>query len=123
MDLDSLRRYCLAFPQATENLQWGDDLCFKVGGKIFATVSLDSAPQKLCFKCTPEKFAELVEQEGITPPPYVGRYKWVSVERLDVLRDAELQDLIRQSYLMVVAKAPGRPRQRRLTARKRRSKP
>jgi hypothetical protein len=22
-------------PQATENLQWGDDLCLKIGGKIF----------------------------------------------------------------------------------------
>jgi hypothetical protein len=25
----------LSFPQATENLQWGDDLCFKIGGGIF----------------------------------------------------------------------------------------
>lgn len=121
MDLDCLRRYCLAFPQATENLQWGDDLCFKVGGKIFATVSLDSAPQKLCFKCTPEKFAELIEQEGIIPAPYVGRYKWVLVEGLDVLWDAELQDLIRQSYQMVVAKAPARSHRKRRPNKKRRS--
>ena len=40
MNVESLRKYCLAFPQATENLQWGDDLCFKVGGKIFTVVSL-----------------------------------------------------------------------------------
>ncbi|HVO80609.1 MAG TPA: MmcQ/YjbR family DNA-binding protein [Terriglobales bacterium] len=116
MDVDSLRRYCLAFPQATENLQWGDDLCFKVRGKIFAVLSLDSAPQKLCLKCTPEKFAELVEQQGIVPAPYVGRYKWVLLERLDILRDAELEDLIRQSYEMVAAK--GRTSERRRTKRK-----
>ena len=91
-----------------ENLQWGDDVCFKVGGKIFAVLSLDSVPPGLCLKCTPEKFVELCEQEGIRPAPYVGRYKWVLLERLDGLSDEELEDLIRQSYEMVVAKAKGR---------------
>jgi predicted DNA-binding protein (MmcQ/YjbR family) len=122
MDLDSLRRYCLSFPQATENLQWGDELCFKVGGKIFAMLGLDATPQKLCFKCAPEMFGELVEQEGIVPAPYVGRYKWVLLQRLDVLRDAELQDLIRQSYEMVAAKSKSAPRPKRV-AEKRKRKP
>ena len=85
MSVESIRHFCLGLPQATENLQWGDDLCFKVGGKIFALLSLSSMPQRLMFKCTPEKFAELVEQEGIVPARDVGRYKWVSLERLDVL--------------------------------------
>jgi predicted DNA-binding protein (MmcQ/YjbR family) len=106
MDLENLRAYCLAFPRATQNLQWGDDLCFKVGGKIFAIIALDALPQSLCFKCSPETFSELVELEGIVPAPYVGRYKWVLVERLDVLRGDELEDLIRQSYEMVEAKTP-----------------
>ncbi len=107
MNVDSVRGYCLSFPQARENLQWGETLCFKVAGKIFATLSLDSVPPSLCLKCTPEKFAELCEQEGIGPAPYVGRYKWVLLERLDVLRDRELNDLIRQSYEMVSAKGRG----------------
>ena len=89
-------------------MQWGETVCFKVGGKIFATLSLNSVPQSLCFKCTPEKFAELCEQEGIRPAPYVGRYKWVLLERLDVLFDEELEDLIRQSYEMVAGK--GKPK-------------
>jgi len=104
MDVDDLRKYCLAFPEATENLQWGDDLCFKISGKIFAIVGLDS--RQLCFKCLPETFAELIEREGIRPAPYVGRYKWVMLDRLDALRRDELEDLIRQSYEMVAAKAP-----------------
>jgi predicted DNA-binding protein (MmcQ/YjbR family) len=104
MNVDSVRGYCLSFPQARENLQWGETVCFKVGGKIFATLSLNSVPQSLCFKCTPETFAELCEQEGIRPAPYVGRYKWVLLERLDVLFDEELEDLIRQSYEMVAGK-------------------
>lgn len=104
MNIDSIREYCLSFPQATEKLQWGDDLCFKIGGKIFAIVGLDN-PQA-CFKCTPDTFAELIEREDIRPAPYVGRYKWVMLDRLDAVRWDELRELIRQSYEMVAAKAP-----------------
>lgn len=120
MNVDSIRKYCLAFPHATENLQWGDDLCFKVNKKIFTVVSLGAVPQGLCFKCTPDKFAELCEQEGIRPAPYVGRYKWVFVEGLDTLADSELRDLIRQSYEMVASKTKAGA-SKKLTAKKARS--
>jgi predicted DNA-binding protein (MmcQ/YjbR family) len=106
MNVEEIRAYCLAFPQATENIQWGDDLCFKIRGKIFVTLALTAIPQKLCFKCTPDVFAELVEREDIAPAPYVGRYKWVILNRLDALGSHELRDLLRQSYEMVAANAP-----------------
>jgi predicted DNA-binding protein (MmcQ/YjbR family) len=109
MNIDAIRKYCLAFPQATEKLQWGEDLCFKVRGKIFTILSLDNP--RLCFKCAPEVFAELIEREDIHPAPYVGRYKWVMLNRLDAFGDAELRDSIRQSYEMVEANAP-KPRAR-----------
>jgi predicted DNA-binding protein (MmcQ/YjbR family) len=57
------------------------------------------------FKCEPEKFAELVEHEDIIPAPYLGRYKWVALERLDVLPWRDTTDLITESYEMVAAKA------------------
>jgi len=104
MDVDSIRAYCLSFPHATENLQWGDALCFKVGAKMFAVLGLDRV--RLTFKCAPETFAELIERPDIRPSPYLGRYKWVMLDRLDALRSDELRDLIRQSYEMVAAKAP-----------------
>ncbi|HUO26517.1 MAG TPA: MmcQ/YjbR family DNA-binding protein [Candidatus Aquilonibacter sp.] len=104
MNVDSVRAYGLSFPNAKEKLQWGDDLCFKIGGKIFLILGLDT--RRLCFKCTPDAFAELIEREDIHPAPYVGRYKWVMLDRLDALRDHELEELIRQSYEMVAAKAP-----------------
>jgi len=104
MNVDEIRAYCMAFPAATENLQWGDDLCFKIAGKIFAIVGLDNP--RLCFKCAPDAFAELIERQHIRPAPYVGRYKWVMLDRLDALPGDELEDLIRQSYEMVASKAP-----------------
>jgi predicted DNA-binding protein (MmcQ/YjbR family) len=121
MNLDTVRRFCLSFPGAREKLQWSDSLCFKVGGKIFAILAVDAVPPKLCFKCTPETFAELVEQDEIIPAPYLGRYKWVLLERLDVLRQNELEDLIRESYEMVLAKVPKkRPRSTKKKLKKKR---
>jgi predicted DNA-binding protein (MmcQ/YjbR family) len=102
--VDAIRQYCIAFPEAKENLQWGDELCFKVREKIFVMLGLDRP--RLCFKCTPETFAELIEREDIRPAPYVGRYQWVMLDRLDAVRWDELQELIRDSYQMVAAKAP-----------------
>ncbi|HKW18370.1 MAG TPA: MmcQ/YjbR family DNA-binding protein [Terriglobales bacterium] len=118
MNLDLVRALCLSFPRTTENVQWEDELCFKVGGKIFAMVGLASVPQRLVFKCDPENFADLAEREGILPAPYVGRYKWVMLESMNVLPDSELVHLIRESYTMVATKAKpmrsvrgrGRPR-------------
>lgn len=122
MNVDDIREFCLSFPQAKENVQWGEDLCFKVAKKIFAIVDLGSVPPHVCFKCTPEKFAELCEIEGIGPAPYVGRYKWVLVERLSALRNDELRDLIRQSYQMVAAKAKTSSRRARSVPGKKRGK-
>jgi predicted DNA-binding protein (MmcQ/YjbR family) len=106
MKVDAIRKYCLAFPQAKENLQWGDELCFKVSGKIFVMLGLGTP--RLCFKCTPEAFAELIEREDIRPAPYVGRYKWVMLDHLDAVGWDELQELIRAAYEMVAAKTPGK---------------
>jgi len=111
MNVDTIREFCLDFPHATEKLQWGDDLCFKIRGKIFAIVGLDH-PQ-LCFKCTAETFAELIEHEDIRPAPYVGRYKWVMLDRLDALRWEQLRQLITHSYELVAAKAPKKKAKRK----------
>ncbi|PYX84521.1 MAG: hypothetical protein DMG68_20550 [Acidobacteria bacterium] len=115
MDIDSVREFCLSFPGSTERLQWGETLVFKVRGRIFAMLGLETAhDSRVVLKCTPELFAELIEREGIRPSPYVGRYHWVALERLDVVRDAELRDLIRGSYELVESKAP---KQKRRTGR------
>src|SRR5580693_6726116 len=106
INVDSIRAYCMSFPEATEKLQWGDALCFKVRGRMFAVLGLDRV--RFTFKCTPETFAELIERRDVQPSPYLGRHNWVMVERLDALRHDELKNLIGESYEMAAAKAPKR---------------
>lgn len=118
-DIEWIRKLCLSLSEATENMQWGDDLCFKVRGKLFVVADLSKGKLvPVCFKCTPEKFHELLEVEGIAPAPYVGRYKWILLEHSGVLPIAELEDLIRQSYDLVAAKAPRKQARKKKSVRK-----
>ena len=100
MNIEQLRKYCLSFPGATEDVKWGADLCFSVGAKMFCVTSADSM-SGVSVKCTPEKFNELIEREGIDPAAYVGRYKWVSIHDLGAVTPGELKDLIATSYQLV----------------------
>jgi len=112
MDLEKIRKFCLALPHVTERVQWGNDLLFCIGEKMFAVAGLDAKyPTKLSFKCTPEQFAELVEREGIIPAPYVARYHWVALENLDALSQRELQQLLKTAYQLVHDKLPKKKRE------------
>ena len=105
--LDWVRDFCLSLPQATEDIQWGNDLLFRVAKKIFCVMPLEpDVAVKLSLKCTPEKFAELVEIEGIIPAPYMARNHWVAFVDVNAMRQGEIRDLIRNSYQLVVAGLP-----------------
>ena len=106
MDVDWLRELCLSFAGATEQIQWGSDLLFKVGGKMFAATPLELAPVCLSFKASPEHFAELTERPSVIPAPYLARAQWVALQTRDALPPEELARLLRESYDMVFARLP-----------------
>ena len=110
MNIETVRRYCLSLPHATEDIQWGNNLLFRVAGKIFAIIALDQTPPSMSFKCTSEEFAELVEREGVVPAPYLARNNWVMIESLDALPRTHFKRLIKDSYQMVAAKLPKKVR-------------
>lgn len=106
MNLDWVRELCLSLPHATEQIQWGDNLVFKVGGKIFAVAALEPARHCLSLKCSDDDFAELIERPGIVPAPYLARAHWVALESEHPLTEAELERLLRQAHALVFAKLP-----------------
>jgi predicted DNA-binding protein (MmcQ/YjbR family) len=106
-DVEWIRELCSSLDDVSENLQWGETLCFKLHGKLFALVDLSQGKlAPIVLKSAPEKFPELVEIEGISPAPYVGRYKWIQLANSDVLSAADLEALIRESYDLVAKKVP-----------------
>ena len=106
MSVDFIREVCLALPNVTEEIQWGDHLLFKVGGKMFAITSLGPEGVRLSVKSTQNNFYELTEIDGVIPAPYMARNFWVSLERWDALRRAEIEQLVRESYTLVFSKLP-----------------
>jgi predicted DNA-binding protein (MmcQ/YjbR family) len=106
MNIEWIREYCLSLPLATEQVQWVKDLVFKIGGKMFAVAALEPGAKALSFKCTPEKFAELIERPGIVPAPYLARAHWVALESEAALPRSEAKRLLRESYGLVLAKLP-----------------
>jgi predicted DNA-binding protein (MmcQ/YjbR family) len=123
MDPGWIRDLCLSFPSATEHMIWGNDLTFKVAGKMFAHTVLEPAPVWLSFKTSPEKFFELTERPSIIPAPYLARAKWIALETRDALSPAELSALVRESYDLVVAKLPKKTREALAAAKPRRRIP
>jgi predicted DNA-binding protein (MmcQ/YjbR family) len=108
--VESIRKLCLSFSHTTEHVQWGDNLVFKIAGKMFAVAPLIPARVFVTVKASDESFAELTERPGIIPAPYLARAKWVALEHADAVSPAELALLLRTSYDLVVAKLPARSR-------------
>lgn len=107
MRLPALRQFALSLPHTTWVKQWGECLVYKVAGKLFLIIALESETiDGVVFKCTPEEFDELTEIDGITQAPYFAKRHWVRVEDISVVSATELQNRIQRSYDLVVAKLP-----------------
>lgn len=110
MGLDWVRQHCLSLPHCTETVQWGNNLVFKVGGKMFAIGALEPEEHWLSFKCPAEDFAELIERPGIVPAPYLARAQWVSLEAPTTMPRGELKQRLRTAYDLVYSKLPKKTR-------------
>jgi predicted DNA-binding protein (MmcQ/YjbR family) len=108
---DPLLELCRSLPGVTEDVKWGNDLIFSVGGKMFAGFQLpDRAP--LAFKVDPLVFSSLVSHDGIVPAPYMARHHWVSVATRSSLPLRTLKDLLSDAHALVAAKLPAATRRR-----------
>ncbi|HET6721992.1 MAG TPA: MmcQ/YjbR family DNA-binding protein, partial [Chitinophagaceae bacterium] len=102
-DIEVLRTICLSFPAVTEDVKWGNDLCFCVGGKMFCVTNLEP-PHTFSFKVTDAEFEELSQSEGFKPAPYMARAKWVLVTDSSKLSRKDLKNYLQQSYELITAK-------------------
>ena len=109
MDIETLRKICLAFPAVTEDIKWEHDLCFCVAGKMFCVTSLEP-PHTFSFKVTDAEFDELAGSDGFQPAPYLARAKWVLCTDSKKLNNKGLKNYLRQSYDMIAAKIPKKQR-------------
>jgi predicted DNA-binding protein (MmcQ/YjbR family) len=93
-------------PHATEDIKWGADLIFSVGGKMFAGFDASGRDASFGCKVSESDFDALIRVEGIKPAAYAARFHWIDVEDPGLLPEAEAKALIRGSYDLVKAKLP-----------------
>src|ERR1700741_758311 len=103
MNIESLREYCLSKPGAEETLPFGPDtLVFKVGGKAFLLVGLDSEDLRFNVKCDPDKAIELREEHSCVLPGYhMNKKHWNTIVIDNTLNKKQLKELIDHSYELV----------------------
>lgn len=100
---DPLVRLCRSLPGATEDVKWGHDLIFSVGGKMFAGFQLPDL-EPLAFKVDPVAFQTLVAGPAFAPAPYMARHHWVTIADRDLVPVAMLEELLTEAHALVAAK-------------------
>jgi len=116
MDAENARAFLLTLPHVLETEQWGHNLVFwvgdkAIGGKMFALINLDGDGRSVAsFSAGAERFAELVEIDGLCPAPYFARIHWIAADRWDVFRTAEWQRELCAAHALTLAKLPARTR-------------
>jgi predicted DNA-binding protein (MmcQ/YjbR family) len=107
----SLTAHCRTLPGVTEDVKWGDDLVFSVGGKMFCIFSIESGKlARLSCKVDDHRFLEYTDRPQFIPAPYLARAHWVSVVERKGLALAELKAMIARSHALVAAKLPKKVR-------------
>jgi predicted DNA-binding protein (MmcQ/YjbR family) len=99
--------FCRTLPGVTEDVKWGDDLCFLIGGKMFCVTCRTPIEGKVAsFKCSDEDFVRLIATADYASAPYLARAKWVMLTNPKLVRTAPFRGLLRRSYELILAKLP-----------------
>ena len=80
---------------------------YKVRGKVFMLQTAITGEEIVTLKCAPDDARSLQEQyAGIVPGYHMNKRHWISVRPTDNIDPQLVQDLVTESYLLVVAKLP-----------------
>jgi len=111
---DEVLDLCSSLPGAFEDYPFGDDVTvFKIGGRIFALVSLVGEAGNVSLKCDPEWALVVRATYAAARPGYhLNKRHWNTIELDGSVPDADLRELIDHSYELVVSKLPRHERAR-----------
>ncbi len=110
--VDDLLRMCAALPATTDERPFGPETAVsKVVGKVFAITPLDDETVTITLKAQPPYAEALVrEHPWITPGYHMNKKHWITVRPAEGADEQLVEDLIVNSYDLVVN---GLPRARR----------
>ena len=102
MTRDEVLKHCLSLPSAVEDYPFGDEVAvFKVGGKMFAVVSLDGDPA-MTLKCDPDLALELrARYDAVRPGYHANKRHWNTVDLNGTIEPDEVREMLDHSYDLV----------------------
>lgn len=105
MNIEQFRTYCITKNRVEETFPFdADTLVFKIGGKMFALISL-SNPNSVNLKCEPEKAVELrATYHAISPGFHMNKMHWNTVHFNQDAPDKLILELVDHSYNLVFKK-------------------
>lgn len=108
MNLEDIRTYCLQKPGVTEEFPFDNDtLVFKVMGKIFALIPLESEDLRMNLKCEPDLAQELrTRYTGVLPGYHMNKTHWNTVVMDGSFSSQQLLQWIDHSYALIVSRLP-----------------
>jgi predicted DNA-binding protein (MmcQ/YjbR family) len=108
MNAEEIRNYCMAKKAVTESLPFDEHtLVFKVAGKMFLLLSLDSEPLSINVKCNPDKAIELRDKYNYVLPGYhMNKKHWNTVNCSTSASKKLIFGWIDDSYDLVVEALP-----------------
>lgn len=97
---------CASLPGAVEDYPFGDEVAvFKVGGRMFALVTLGGSPGLVNLKCDPALALELrAVHSSIRPGYHANKRHWNTVELDGSVDDKTLREMIQHSYQLVASR-------------------
>ncbi|MDB4941609.1 MAG: hypothetical protein JWP97_1143 [Labilithrix sp.] len=101
-----LLAHCRSLPHVTEDVKWGADLCFSIGGKMFAVFTREGNAATFSCKTSPEDFGALTGVAGIETAPYLARAHWIRVADPLALAAKDARALLTESYGLVKGALP-----------------
>ena len=112
MDAELVREYCLLKKATTEDQPFGPDvLTFRVGGKIYLLLSLDSFPSQFNVKCDPERAIDLrAKYPSIIPGYHMNKKHWNTVILDGTLSTELVHSMIDESYDIIFGSLPKKKR-------------
>jgi predicted DNA-binding protein (MmcQ/YjbR family) len=112
MTRDDVLGLCTRLPGAVEDYPFGEGAAvFKVGGKMFALVTLDGEPGSVSLKCDPATALELrARYPAVRPGYHLNKRHWNSVALDGSVDTDEIRWMVRHSYDLVFSGLPAAKR-------------
>ena len=106
--LEAAQGACLELPNAVEEYPFGEETAvFKVSGKMFAMIGMTELPTTITLKVMPDHGEALVRDHPAVRPGYhMNKRHWVTVDLAGEADSTFVEDLVGNSYDLVVAKLP-----------------